>query len=177
MREAQQQRLARPGQQLQAPPPSQMNDENYLISPLVSPHSQNFNAGCIEFNGGQSQSLPSYSPYSTHFDTVEKVESDDCSGNTHFTNNDSILFDDLPSPFMDFSTGLSDVSVQQDWGTIRASTRPSSNRRVSGGIADRVAMFEGICGQSPSPRPITPPNQNSSSKLGYLYHLANMQHC
>jgi hypothetical protein len=66
---------------------------------------------------------------------------------------------------MNFSIGTENFSGSDNWATIKASGRPSSGRRVSGGIADRVAMFECMTGEKSSSRPATPPDQSASSKL------------
>jgi regulatory protein SWI5 len=175
LRETQQQRLARPGQQQQTPPQSHANDENYLISPLISPQASNFDIACMSIYRDSHEQIPLFTSYPGQLNTTVKMEYDDSPGSNQFSNSESTLFpqDGLPSPYaspyIDFSAGLDDVSVPQDWGTIKASDKSSSSRRVSGGIADRVAMFEGMGAGSPSSRPITPPNQNALS----MYCLHN----
>jgi regulatory protein SWI5 len=169
LRETQQQRLARPGQQQQAPQFNQTNDENYLISPLVTPQRQSFDAGCLN-SYGRLQESPLYTRDSGNINTAIQVNPNDCSESNQFVGNDSILFPGsgnvTPSDYLDFSMTFDDTSSQQDWGaTIRPNGKNSSGRRVSGGIAGRVAQFEGMAAQRPASRPRTPPNQNGASEL------------
>ena len=169
LQEAQQQRLARPGQQQQAPRHDLLNDENCLITPLASPQSQCFEAEYLNSYGESREHHSPYRPYSSQINTIIKPDSSASSGNNHFSVDDPILFTDdgIPSAYLDFSGGLGEGAGQENWGTIRSSTRPPSGRRVSGGIADRVAMFEGMIGEQSCSRPITPPSQNASSKSKY----------
>lgn len=167
LREAQQQRLVRPGQQQQqAPRHNLVNDENYLISPLASPQSQCFESGCVSSYGKSPRHQSPYLSYSGQTHTPVNTESNGSSGNYHFSDDDPILFTDneIPSAYLEFSAGVGEGSAQENWGTMRPSTKPSSSRRVSGGIADRVAIFEGMIGEQSCSRPITPPNQNVSSE-------------
>jgi regulatory protein SWI5 len=169
LREAQQQRLARPGQQQQAPRHDLLNDENYLISPLASPQSQCFETEYLNSYGEPREHHSPYRPYSGQINTIIKPDLSASSGNNHFSGDDPILFTDdgIPSAYLDFSGELGEGAGQENWGTIRPSTRPPSGRRVSGGIADRVAMFEGMIGEQSCSRPITPSTQNASSKSKY----------
>lgn len=165
LREAQQQRLARPGQQQQVPRHNRINDENYLISPLASPQSHCFDSGFVGSYGDFQPNQPTHAPYSAQIHTPVKAEPNVSSRNNYFRDEDPILFPDdgLPSAYMDFSGVLEEDAGQENWGTIRPSTRPSSSRRVSGGIADRVAVFESMIGEQLCSRPITPPMQHASS--------------
>jgi regulatory protein SWI5 len=177
LREAQQQRLARPGPQQQAQYQYQTNDENYLISPLVSPQSQHFDTGCISLYRNSSRSpLPTNSSYSRQINSPV-IESNDSCINGLFPNDVSLLFthDGLPHQYMDFSAQREDPTVQQDWRISRSSSRSSSGRRISGGISDRVRMFEGMGDQKFPSRPITPPTQNASSKFDDQTSLRNFQ--
>lgn len=137
LRETQQQRLVRPGQQY-----TRMgNDENYLNSPITTPQRQSFDASCSAHYGEQQ-----FSPYSYNGPI-----------NTASPN----LFSDgnlTPSAFLDFSAGFEDGTGMQN---SEHSSRRSS-RRISGGILDRVAKFENLALHSPS-RPITPPSQDVQS--------------
>jgi regulatory protein SWI5 len=164
LREAQQQRLARPGQQQQTDNFSLSNDENYLISPLVSPQRQSFDTGCHSLYEGSRGAPPSYSL--DQVDTIIRVDPDNCSSNDPFGGNDTILFPEngnaTSQAYLDFSMAFDEL---QDWGsTIKPRTRPSS-RRVSGGIADRVAKFENMAAEQLDLRPVTPQAQNTGSKL------------
>lgn len=150
LREAQQQRLVRPGQQI-----SQFdNDENYLNSPTVTPHRQSFDAGSLSQFSNVNQSQY---PYSGPVNTIHNVNPNQFSGNNDFNlfSNEQVL---TPSAFLDFSAGFDNGNefVKSENHSRR------SSRRISGGIIDRVAQFENLALQSPH-RPLTPPNQNVQS--------------
>lgn len=158
LREAQQQRLARPGQQFD----QFDNDENYLNSPTVTPHRQSFDARCTNqyANAGYNQNQNRWS-YSGAINTIIDVNPNQFSGSNDFNlfSNDQIL---SPSAFIDFSAAFDNLS---DATRSEGNSRRNS-RRISGGILDRVAQFENLALQSPHPqRPITPPNQNAASEL------------
>jgi regulatory protein SWI5 len=147
LRETQQQRLARPGQQF-----NQFdNDENYLNSPIVTPHRQSFDAGCTNQYGNGNQSQFSYSG---PINTIINVDPNQFSESNDFNlfSSETIL---TPSAFLDFSAGFDNCSD----ATKSENQSRRSSRRISGGIADRVSQFENLALQSPQ-RPITPPNQN-----------------
>lgn len=153
LRETQQQRLARPGQQF-----AQFdNDENYLHSPSVTPHRQSFDAGCTNQYGNNN--LQAQYPYAGPINTVINVNSDSLSGNHDFSlySSDAIL---NPSAFLDFSAAFENNTGTNSGNNSR---RTSAGRRISGGIVDRVAQFENLALESPR-RPITPPNQNVTGK-------------
>lgn len=137
LRETQQQRLVRPGQQF-----TRMdNDENYLNSPIATPQRQTFDSSC----SGQYAEQP-FSPYGYNGPI-----------NTAQVN----LFSDgnlTPSAFIDFS-------AEFEGGTGAQSSENNSrrsSRRISGGLLDRVAKFENLALQSSS-RPVTPPSQDVQS--------------
>jgi hypothetical protein len=117
--------------------------------------------------GDFQQHQSPYVPYSGQIHSLVKSESNASSGNNYFRDEDPILFTDdgIPSTYLDFSGVLGEGSGQEDWGIMKPSSRPSSSRRVSGGIADRVAIFEGMTMEQSLSRPITPPKQHTSSKL------------
>lgn len=145
MRETQQQRLARPGQQFT----NLDNDENYLNSPIVTPNRQSFDAG------NQYGERPgSQYPYPGQINTIINVNPDNFGGNDFNLYSSGTL---TPSAYLDFSA---DFGGLQHSGS--SSRRSSSGRRISGGIVDRVAQFENLALKSPQ-RPITPPNQNAPS--------------
>lgn len=169
LREAQQQRSARPGSQYpqQSPYLNYSDDENYLISPLVSPQRQDFDSGCLNSYNGMRATTPSYPAYPGQFNSTMRVNSNESNSfdvlDTSFLNGNGNL---APSSYLDFSAGFPELSEQQDWSsTVKAKSRPSSERRISGGIAGRVAQFESMSTQQQASRPMTPPNQNASSKL------------
>lgn len=150
LRETQQQRLVRPGQQFNFD-----NDENYLSSPAVTPQRQSFDAGCMNYGDRNSHAQFSYSG---PINTVINVNPNNFNGANDFNlfSSDGQL---TPSAFLDFSAGFENANET----TNSANTSKRSSRRISGGIMNRVAQFENIAMQSQ--RPITPPNQNVSSEF------------
>lgn len=158
LRETQQQRLARPGQQfLQFD-----NDENYLSSPNVTPQRQSFDTGCVNQYREpthQNQHQHSYS-YSGPVNTAVNLSTSSFNGGNDFN-----LYPSegpmTPSAYLDFSAGFENASDGSNSG--HHSRRSSAGRRISGGIVDRVAQFENLALQSPGiSRPMTPPNQNAT---------------
>ncbi|RDW73905.1 hypothetical protein BP5796_07347 [Coleophoma crateriformis] len=148
LRETQQQRLVRPGQQYQ----HYDNDENYKSSPAVTPHRQSFDAACM--GNFEAQRMNSPYPYSGPINTTMSVDPNSFPGANDFNlyTSDGNL---TPSAFLDFShiEGMSQ--------SHSAPSSKRSSRRISGGILDRVAQFENMATMK-TERPITPPNQNAS---------------
>ncbi|KAH7395543.1 hypothetical protein BKA64DRAFT_708939 [Cadophora sp. MPI-SDFR-AT-0126] len=153
LRETQQQRLARPGQ-------NQFtqfdNDENYLNSPAVTPQRQSFDAGCTNQYGNRLSQSEFQFP--GPINTIISVDPNSYNGNQDLNlyQAETVL---TPSAYLDFSAGFENSS--QGTNSQTHSRRSSAGRRISGGIMDRVAQFEHLALQSPC-RPITPPNQNVS---------------
>jgi regulatory protein SWI5 len=144
LRETQQQRLARPGQQFT----NFDNGENYVNSPIVTPNRQSFDAG----NQYRERPSSQYS-YSGPINTVINVDPSNYGGNDfNLFSSDALT----PSAYLDFSAGFDGMP------NSGSNSRRSSGRRISGGIVDRVAQFENLALKSPQ-RPITPPNQNAPS--------------
>ena len=144
LRETQQQRLARPGQQFTIID----NGENYLNSPIVTPNRQSFDAG----NQYGERTSSQYS-YSGPINTVINVDPNNYGGNDfNLFSSDALT----PSAYLDFSSAFDGMP------NSGSNSRRSSGRRISGGIVDRVAQFENLALKSPQ-RPITPPNQNAPS--------------
>jgi regulatory protein SWI5 len=158
LRETQQQRLARPGQQF-----NQFdNDENYLDSPIVTPQRQSFDVGCMNpyaQNGPQAQ-FQCPGQINTNINGMINVDSNFNGGNDfNLYGSEAIL---TPSAFLDFSAGFNNMSE----GSRSEGHSRRSSRRISGGILDRVTQFENLALQSPlTQRPMTPPNQNVEGKL------------
>jgi len=152
LRETQQQRLARPGQQFT----HFDNDENYLHSPTVTPQRQSFDTSCT--NQYRERGPPSQYSYNGPVNQIIQVDPNNFNGSNDFNlfQSDAAL---TPTAFLDFSAGF-DNGIEMQNGNFR---RSIGGRRVSGGIVDRVAQFESLALKSPS-RPITPPNQNVASK-------------
>ena len=145
LRETQQQRLARPGQQFT----NFDSDENYLNSPIVTPNKQSFDAGNQYGERPSSQ----YS-YSGPINMIINVHPSNFGDNNFNPFSSDAL---TPSAYLDFSAGFDGM---QNSGN--SSRRSSSGRRISGGIVDRVTQFENLALKSPQ-RPITPPNHNAPS--------------
>ncbi|KAK6582518.1 hypothetical protein PZA11_004926 [Diplocarpon coronariae] len=146
LRETQQQRLARPGQNF-----AQFdNDENYLHSPSVTPQRQSFDAGCAT-PFGQRVSQSPYQ-YPGPINTIMNVDPNNYSGNNDFSlyQAEAVM---APSAYLDFSAGFENAS--QGTSSASHSRRSSASRRISGGIIDRVTQFEHLALQSPC-RPTTP---------------------
>ncbi|PQE22403.1 c2h2 transcription factor swi5 protein [Rutstroemia sp. NJR-2017a BVV2] len=156
LRETQQQRLVRPGQQQFM---TYDNDENQFIPSLVAPHRQSFDAGCTSSYGvmaPQHQHQHSYS-FSGSMNAIMPVDPN-FPGNNDF---DFFAPNAAMTPtFMEFfaESGIQDVNSQP--GSANHSRR--SSRSISGVILDRVAQFENLALKSPE-RPLTPPNQDSSN--------------
>src|SRR5436309_3119265 len=74
LRETQQQRLERPGQENQTHPESYTN-ESYLISPLISPQTSTFDAAYFSLYEDPRMSLTSYDSYPDQPSTSLKGES------------------------------------------------------------------------------------------------------
>ncbi|KAJ8063704.1 hypothetical protein OCU04_007569 [Sclerotinia nivalis] len=152
LRETQQQRLVRPGQQ---PFPIYDNDENQFVSPLVTPHRHSFDSGCsnpYEVQGHQH----SYS-YSGPMNPIIPVDPN-FNGSNDF---DFFATNTAMTPtFMEFFNESEIHSVNSQPNSANHSRR--SSRRISGAILDRVAQFENLALKSPQ-RPLTPPNANSTN--------------
>lgn len=151
LRETQQQRLARPGQQF----PTFDNEENYLNSPIVTPQRQTFDTGCTTQYGDRGNS--SQYSYNGPINPMINLDPNQFGGSNDFNlfSSDSSL---MSSAFLDFPSGFENGNHAS---TAMTSRRSSRGRRISDGIVDRVSQFENLALKSPS-RPITPPNQNVS---------------
>jgi regulatory protein SWI5 len=157
LRETQQQRLARPGQQFV----QFDNDENYHNSPAVTPQRQSFDAGCTGPYGEPAHQQHHQYPFSGPVNTMMGMNPNSFNGGNDFN-----LFPTdapmTPSAYLDFSAAFENVSEGTSSG--HHSRRSSAGRRISGGILDRVTQFESLALQSPGmARPLTPPIQNVAS--------------
>lgn len=162
LRETQQQRLARPGQQF-----AQFdNDENYTSSPAITPHQQSFDTRCTaQYRAPTHQHHYSYSG---PIDTTIEINSSNYNGSHDFN-----LFaadgSTTPSPYLDFSAEFDQESEASNNGHY--SRRSSAGRRISVGLVDRVAQFQNLALQSPElTRPMTPENQNVRSEWSSQSH-------
>lgn len=181
LREAQQQRTARPG-------PSQPNnntfasndDENFLLSPHQTPQSQRF-VDALAAQGHVQDMGISSDPYLGHVDGIVKK------GRANFGHSRNHSLSSNPGQELEFfaaDSGLSTPSFvnfpdsspigshQGGWiseGEGGSTQRRRSSRRISNGIMDRVARFENIANGMDTQRPVTPPHQNMTSKF-IVYH-------
>ncbi|KAI1153863.1 hypothetical protein F4825DRAFT_231467 [Nemania diffusa] len=156
VREAQQQRIARPGpQQAYA---NLATDENYLVSPSATPQMPCFDQ---QWSDGlpvpNDMSMP-FDMYNGPMNVMVKKNEDE------FTNNVNVSdFDLYPSSAMSTPSMMSfqdnGIAVP-DW--LSENETPNSrrsSRRVSNGIMDRVNKFETMSHETLQ-RPLTPPRQN-----------------
>ncbi|KAB8292940.1 hypothetical protein EYC80_007304 [Monilinia laxa] len=152
LRETQQQRLVRPGQQ---PFPIYDNDENQFVSPLVTPHRQSFDSGCS--NPYQVQGHQHSYSYSGPMNPIIPVDPNFNGGNDF----DFFATSTAMTPtFLEFFNESEIQSVNSQPSSANHSRR--SSRSISGVILDRVAQFENLALKSPE-RPITPPDANSTN--------------
>ncbi|KFY05039.1 hypothetical protein V491_09210, partial [Pseudogymnoascus sp. VKM F-3775] len=158
----QQHRLARQGQQSTRYFNS-TNDENYLISPLVTPQRKNFDIGCIDAYGAPGKHA-SYQSYPEPINSINRVNENAHARNSQFAGNDSLLYQDeetTQSAYVDFSMAFDGSQAPENWGATIKPNRSSHSRRISGNIADRVAQYEDLAARQSSSRPITPPGLDS----------------
>ena len=172
LQETQQHRLARQGQQ-STRFFNPTNDENYLISPLVTPQRKNFDIGCIDAYGASAKHA-SYSSYPEPINSINRVNENAHDRNSEFAGNDSLLYQDeetTPSAYVDFSMAFDGSQAQESWGATIKPNRSSHSRRISGSIADRVAQYEDLAARQSSSRPITPPNYDSPSMYIHISYI------
>jgi regulatory protein SWI5 len=161
LREAQQQRTARPGH---GQPYINMapHDENFLISPQGTPHSQRFETARFDGQQPDCMSLP-YDVYAGPVNVIIKKNQPNYAGDGMMPTQDFELFapdSALSTPtFVTFQESASASGWLSEGET--SSTRRTS-RRISNGIMDRVAKYEGM-GVEGIQRPATPPSQNAPS--------------
>lgn len=176
LREAQQQRLARPGSHQQAFA-NLANDENYIMSPHGTPHTQGFAPGaCFDGLQGPAPALNmSYNLYNEQMNAMVKKNQENFAGSMSAGSQDFELYPSstMSTPtFMHFnespSGGAGWISEEETSSSRRGS------RRVSNTIMDRVAKFENMGLEDP-PRPITPPHQNATGEFLPPMHGARAQ--
>ncbi|KAI1159197.1 hypothetical protein F5B18DRAFT_637751 [Nemania serpens] len=159
VREAQQQRIARPGPQ-QAHG-NLATDENYLVSPGATPQ-----MAC--FDEQWSEGLPMLDDMSLALDmyngpmnvVIKKNQNDFTNSNLNASD-----FDLFPSSAMSTPTMMDfpdNALAAPGWiSENEAANLKKSSRRISNGIMDRVSKFENMSGE-PFQRPLTPPRQNEA---------------
>jgi len=170
LREAQQQRTARPGPGHQQHPYAVLatgTDEGFLLSPQGTPHSQRFDAACFDgVSAGPQQDCMGI-PYDAYGGQISLMIKKNQGG---FANNMAGSYLDLDHSDSALSTPTfmtfdESTAASQGWMSEgeTASTRRTS-RRISNGIMDRVSKFENM-GADGLSRPVTPPpHQNANSK-------------
>lgn len=160
LREAQQQRMPRPGpQQAYA---NLASEDNYLMSPHGTPQTQSFDGQGFGNLPTQQEIQLSLGMYNGQMDAIMKKNQEGFSGNMTASQD----FDQFPSSAMSTPTFMSfQDSPTGGPGWISegetSSTRRSS-RRISNGIMDRVTKFETLGLEIQ--RPLTPPRQNATGK-------------
>jgi regulatory protein SWI5 len=169
LREAQQQRIARPGpQQAYA---NLASDENYLISPHATPQMQGFEGQCFD---GLPASQPMNMPFDMYNGQLNTMMKKNPEGFSHGmpASQDFELFPNsaISTPtFMNFSESAAGAAAWMSEGEGSDSRR--SSRRISNGIMDRVSKFENMGTEGPQQKPITPPNQNANGKFHPRRHV------
>lgn len=165
LREAQQQRLARPGSQQMYENLAQ--DENYLTSPHSTPNLNGFEGQ--GFDGLQPQGL-NMSWNTNIFNGAmgsmmkknQESYSDNMSASQDFDLYPTVSSTSTPT----FITSFSESPGAPSWASESESPHARRNsRRISGGIMDRVNKFETIGLENPQ-RPLTPPHQNANGESG-----------
>lgn len=160
LREAQQQRMARPGsQQAYA---NLASDDSYLISPHGTPRAQSFEGQGFEGLSTQHDMQINLDMYNGPMNVIIKKNQESFSSNITASQD----FDQFPSTlstptlmsFQDSPTGGPGWISEGE----TSSTRRSSSRRISNGIMDRVSKFENL-GTEVS-RPLTPPRQDATGE-------------
>ncbi|KAJ9148688.1 Metallothionein expression activator 1 [Pleurostoma richardsiae] len=163
LREAQQQRLARPGPGQAYANMAPHNDENYLLSPHGTPQSQRFDTAACYGGSPQQQDCMGI-PFDVYGGQMNaNMRRSPVSFANNMTGAQDFELFAPPDSAMSTPTFLNfqeSPSPSQGWTSEgeTTSTRRSS-RRISNGIMDRVAKFENMGMEGPQ-RPITPPNQN-----------------
>ncbi|ETS75626.1 hypothetical protein PFICI_12570 [Pestalotiopsis fici W106-1] len=161
LREAQQQRLARPGSQQAFT--NLATDENYLISPHTTPHLNGFEGQCFDgLQAPQNMNMFSTNIFTDSMGSMMKKNQETYSDNMTASQD----FDLYPTSTMStptFITSFSDSPGGPDPWTSEGESPHArrSSRRVSNGIMDRVVKFETLHVEDPQ-RPITPPHQNAN---------------
>ncbi|KAI2635657.1 hypothetical protein GGS26DRAFT_508307 [Hypomontagnella submonticulosa] len=158
LREAQQQRMARPGpQQAYA---NLASDENYLMSPHGTPRTQSFEGQGFGNLPNQQDMQVNLDMFNESMNAIMKKNQESFSSNMTASQD----FDQFPSSalstptFMEFHDSPTGGPGWISEGET-ASTRRNS-RRISNGIMDRVSKFENMGLEVQ--RPLTPPRQNAT---------------
>ncbi|KAH8668638.1 hypothetical protein BX600DRAFT_261185 [Xylariales sp. PMI_506] len=160
LREAQQQRIARPGNHQQQAFANLASGEDYLISPHGTPQMQGFDGQVFDGLPATGDMNMSFNFYNAQMNALNRRDQENFSDS--MTSQDFELFpaSTMSTPtFVNFNESHSGAP-----GWISDGESPSSrrnSRRISNGIMDRVVKFEGM-GIERSQRPLTPPQQNGN---------------
>lgn len=159
VREAQQQRIARPGpQQAHA---NLATEENYLVSPGATPQMPSFDEQWSEGLPMLDDMSLALGMYNGPTNVVVKNNQNEFTNN-HLNASDFDLFPSSATStptMMDFPDN---AMATPGWMSENETANlKKSSRRISNGIMDRVSKFENMSGE-PFQRPLTPPRQNEA---------------
>ncbi|GAP90863.1 putative regulatory protein SWI5 [Rosellinia necatrix] len=158
VREAQQQRIARPGpQQAYA---NLATDENYLVSPSTTPQQQSFEEGWSDGLPAPTDMSMTFDMYNAPMNVMLKKNRDDFFNTLNSSQLEMFPSSALSTPTMlQFPDGLIGA---QGWISENGTANSRRNsRRISNGIMDRVNKFETMSNE-PLQQPLTPPTQNET---------------
>jgi regulatory protein SWI5 len=168
LREAQQQRIARPGPHQQAYA-NLAADENYIMSPHATPRTaQGFDGQCYDGLTEPQGVNVAFDLYNASMNVMVKKNAENYSDNMTasqdfelFPTSASLSAMSTPTfaNFNDGSNGGPGWISEDDTSSSRR-----NSRRISNGIMDRVAKFENIGMEGPQ-RPRTPPQENVTGKF------------
>ncbi|KAI5922012.1 hypothetical protein F4810DRAFT_311225 [Camillea tinctor] len=158
LREAQQQRIARPGPQHAYA--NLANDENYLVSPLGTPQMSNFDGQCFDGLPPHQNMHINFDMYNSPMEVMVKKNQESFSSNMASSDFDIFPSSTLSTPtFMNFHDSPNGTTGWISEGESSSSRR--SSRRISNGILDRVSKFENMSVEEPQ-RPLTPTRQDGT---------------
>ncbi|KAI0595143.1 hypothetical protein F4775DRAFT_388335 [Biscogniauxia sp. FL1348] len=158
LREAQQQRIARPGPQHAYA--NLARDENYLVSPHGTPQMPNFEGHTFDGLPAPPNGHINFDMYNS-IDAMVKKNQESFSANMNASSDFDIFSPTtLSTPtFMTFQDSPTGTTGWISEGETSSSRR--SSRRISNGIMDRVSKFENISVEE-SQRPLTPTRQDTT---------------
>jgi len=160
VREAQQQRIARPGPQ-QAYENFATGD-NYLVSPGATPQMPSFDQQWVDGLPVITNDLPmSFDMYNGQINTMKKSQ-DTYPNSFSCPDFDAFQPSGLSTPtFLDFQENM--ISTPSWMSETETANSRRNSRRISNGIMDRVNKFEGMSNEQLS-QPLTPSRQNEQGK-------------
>ncbi|KAI1821158.1 hypothetical protein F4861DRAFT_520067 [Xylaria intraflava] len=155
-REAQQQRIARPGpQQAYA---NLATDQNFLVSPGATPHIPCFDPQWSDDLSSPSDMSMVFGLYGGSMDAILKKSQDSYASDLSSPEFDMFIASGLSTPTLGGfeENPMATAPWMSDGEEANSRKGP---RRISIGIMDRVNKFENL-GHGSAQRPITPPQQN-----------------